>query len=110
MITSSCLLLWVVVTSFGSRAFRCAVKQLLDALPTFFLEALRTINFSLCNAFIVSHNFGYVLPSSNCKKFLISFFISSLTKSPLTRALSNFRVYVGFLMLLLLLKTSFSPW
>eukprot|EP00073_Rattus_norvegicus_P043403 XP_017445427.1 PREDICTED: vomeronasal type-2 receptor 26-like [Rattus norvegicus] len=40
------------------------------------------MSFPLSTAFIVSHKFGYVVPSFslNSKKFLISFFISSLTR------------------------------
>jgi hypothetical protein len=58
----------------------------------------------------MSHKFGYVVSSFslNSKKSLISFFISSLTKLSLSRALFSFHVYVGFLLLLLLLKTCLS--
>uniref|UniRef100_A0ABK0LPH9 Fibronectin type III and ankyrin repeat domains 1 n=1 Tax=Rattus norvegicus TaxID=10116 RepID=A0ABK0LPH9_RAT len=74
-------------------------------------EALSAMSFPLSTAFIVSHKFGYVVPSFslNFKKFFISFFISSLTRLSLSRALFNFHVYVGILPLLLL-KTSFRPW
>jgi hypothetical protein len=44
--------------------------------------------------------------SLNFKKSLISFFISSLTKLFLNRALFSFHVYVGFPLFLLLLKTN----
>jgi len=49
-------------------------------LPCFFLQVFR-VYFPLSTAFIVSHKFGYVVPSFslNSKKSLISFFISSLT-------------------------------
>ena len=47
--------------SFSSRAFRCAVKLVVYALSSFFLEALRAMGFPLRNAFIVSHKFGYVV-------------------------------------------------
>jgi hypothetical protein len=57
------------------------------ALSSFFLEALRAMNFPLRNAFIVSHRFGYVVASFslNSKKALTSFFIPSLTKVSLRR-------------------------
>ena len=108
----SCLLLLLgVLASFCSKAFRCAVKLLVYALSSFFLEALRAMSFPLSTAFIVSHKFGYVVPSFslNSKKSLISFFISSLTKLLLSKELISFHVYVGFLLFLLLLKTSFIP-
>jgi len=111
LIISCILLLLGVFASFCSRAFRCAVKLLIYALSSFFLQALRAMSFPLSTAFIVSHKFGYVVPSFslNSKTSLISLFISFLTRLSLSRALFNFRVYVGFLPLLLL-KTSFSPW
>jgi len=92
----SCLLLLGVFAFFCSRAFRCAFKLLIYALSCFFLQALRAMSFPLSTAFIVSHTFGYVLPSFslNSKKSLISFFISSLTRLSLSRALFNFPVYV----------------
>jgi len=108
----SCLLLFLgVFASFCSRAFMCAVKLVTYTLFCFFLQALRALTFPLSTAFIVSHKFGYVVPSfSLCsKKSLISFFISSFTKLSLSRVLFNFHVYVGVLPLLLL-KTSFRPW
>ena len=76
------------------------------ALSSFYLEALRAMNFPLRNAFIMSHIFGYVVASFslNSKKSLIAFFISSLTKLSLSRGLFSFHVYVGFLEVLLLLK------
>jgi hypothetical protein len=56
----------------------------------------------------MSHKFGYVVPSFslNYKKSLISFFMFSLTKLSLSRALFSIHVYVSFLVSLLLLKTS----
>jgi hypothetical protein len=84
--------------SFCSRAFRCAVKLLVYALSSFFLEALRAMSFPLRTAFIVSHKFGYVVASFslNSKKSLISFFISSLTKLSLSRVFFSFQVYVCY--------------
>jgi hypothetical protein len=79
----SCGLLFLgEIASFCSRAFRCAVKLLVYALYSFFLEALRAMSFSLRDAFIVSHKFGYVVASFslNSKKSFIYFLISSLTK------------------------------
>jgi hypothetical protein len=106
------LLLLDEFASFCSRAFRCAVKLLVYALSSFFLEALKTMSFPLRTAFIVSHKFGFVVASFslNSKKFLISFFISSLTKESLSRVLFNFHVNVGFLLFMSLLKISLSPW
>ena len=57
---SCCLLLLSVFASFYSRAFRCAVKLLVCALSSFFLQALRVMCFPLSTAFIVSQKFGYV--------------------------------------------------
>jgi hypothetical protein len=44
-------------------SFSSAVRLLVYALPSFFLEALRDISFLLRTAFIVSHKFGYVVAS-----------------------------------------------
>ena len=61
------LLLLGEFASFCFRGFRCGVKLLVCALSIcfifyfLFLEALRAMGFSLRNAFIVSHNFGYCL-------------------------------------------------
>jgi hypothetical protein len=106
----SCYLLLLGVFAFCSRAFRCAVKLLVYALSSFSLEALRAMSFPLCTAFIVSHKFGYVVPSFSLNSKVFNFFISSLTKLSLSRVLFSFYVYVGFLLFLLLLKTSLSPW
>jgi hypothetical protein len=98
--------------SFHSRVSRCAVRLLVYALSSFFLEALRAMSFPLRIAFIVSYKFGHVLASFslNSKKSLISFFLSSLTKESLSRVLFSFLVNVGFLLFMLLLKISISPW
>ena len=108
-----CLLLLLgIFASFCSRTFRCAVMLLVYALCSFFLEAFRVMGFPISTVFIVSHKFGYIVPSFslNSKMSLISFFLSSLTKLSLSRMLFSFHVYVGFLLFLLLLKTSLSPW
>jgi hypothetical protein len=112
LIISCCLLLLGEFPSFCSRAFRCAVKLLVYTLYTFFLESLRVMNFPLRNAFIVSHKFGYVVTSFslNSKKSLISVVISSLTKLSLSRVLFSCHMYVDFLLFILLLKISLSPW
>jgi hypothetical protein len=70
------------------------------------------MSFPLTTAFIVSHKFGYVVLtfSLNFKNSLISFLISSLTKLSLSRELFSFHMYEGFLLFLLLLKTSLRPW
>lgn len=70
------------------------------------------LSFPVSTAFIVSQKFRYVVPSFslNSKKSLISFFMFSLTKLSLSRVLFSFHVYVGFLLFLLLLKTSLSLW
>jgi hypothetical protein len=51
-------------------------------LSNLFMKALSAINFPLNIVFIVSHNFGYVVPlfSLYSRKSLISFFISSLNQ------------------------------
>ena len=87
-------------------------KLLVCALSSFFLEVLRAMSSPLRNAFIVCHKFAYVVASFslNSKKSLISFFIPSLTKVSLTRLLFSFYVNVGFVLIMLLLKISLSPW
>jgi hypothetical protein len=106
------LLLLGDFVSSCSRAFRCALKPLVNALSSFFLVVLRAMSFPLRNAFIVSHKFGYVVASFslNSKNSLISFFISSLIKLSLSRVLFCFHVNVGFLLFILLLKISLSAW
>jgi hypothetical protein len=91
---------------------RCAVRLLVYALSSFFLEALRAMCFPLRTAFIVSHKSGYVVAtfSLNSKKSLISFFLSSLTKLSLSRLLFSFHLYVGFQLFMLSLKISVSSW
>jgi hypothetical protein len=61
------LLLLGEFASFCSRAFRCAVKLIVYALSSCFLEALRAMSFPLRNAFIVFHKFGYVVASFSLK-------------------------------------------
>jgi hypothetical protein len=82
------------------------------ALSSFFLVALRAMSFPLKTVFIVSHKFEYVVSSFslNSKKSLISFDISSLTKLSLSRVLFSFHMYVEFVLFMLLLKISLSPW
>ena len=62
----------------------------------FLWMAFRAMSFLLRNAFMVSHKFWYGVPSFslNSKKSLISFFISSMTKFSLSRALFSFHMYV----------------
>ena len=69
---------------FFSRAFRCAVKLLVCALSSFFLEALRVMSFLLGTPFILSHKLEYVVASfsSNSKKvfnFFLYFFLDQVT-------------------------------
>ena len=70
------------------------------------------MNFSLSTAFIMSHKFGYVMPSFllNSIKSLISFIISPLTERSLSREFFSFHEYVDFLLFMLLLKSKFNPW
>jgi hypothetical protein len=100
-----------VFASFCSRAVRCAVKLLVYALSSFFLETLRAMSFPLSTAFILSRKFEYVVASFllNSKVFNY-FFTSSLTKLSLSRVLISSHGYVGFLLFLLLLKANLSPW
>jgi hypothetical protein len=72
-----------------------------------FIKALSAMNFPLTAAFI---KFGYAVPSFswNSRKFLISFFIPSLAEWSLSRELFSFDEFVGFLLFLLLLKSSFN--
>ena len=112
LIISCHLLLLDVFVSFYYSAFRCTVKLVVYALTSFFLEALRTMSFSLSTSLIVSHKFGCaLLPFSlNSKKSLIFVFIPSLTKVSLRRVLFCFHVNVGFVLFMLFLKMSLSPW
>ena len=76
LIISCHLLLLAISASFGSRVYRWCVKLLVYDLSTFFLEALTATSFSHSTAFIVSHKFGYNVPSFslNSKKSLILYF------------------------------------
>jgi hypothetical protein len=60
---------------FSSRTFRCAFILLVYTVSNFFMVALRAVSFYLSTAFIVSHKFGYIVPSFslNSKTSLISF-------------------------------------
>jgi hypothetical protein len=112
LIISCHLFLLSEFATYCSRAFRCAVKLLVNAHSSFFLEALRAMSFPLRMTFLVSHKFGNVVASFslNFKKSLISFFISSLTKVSLSRVLFSFYSYVCFLTFMLILTISRSPW
>jgi hypothetical protein len=55
------LLLLNLFASFCSRGFSCAVKLLVYAISSCFLEALWAMSFLVSTAFIVSHTFGYVV-------------------------------------------------
>ena len=111
LIISCCLLLLGEFTSFSFRVSRCAVRLLMYALSSFFLEALSAMSFSLSTVFIVSHKFGYVVASFslNCKKSLISFFVSSLAKVSLSRVLFSFPLNISVPLFLLLLMMTLSP-
>ena len=105
-------LLLAEFASFSSRASSCAVRLLVYALSSSFLEPLRAMSFPLRTAFIVCHKCGYVVASFslNSKKSLFTFFISSLAKESLSRVLFSFHVNVCFLLFMLLLKISLIPW
>ena len=60
LIISCGLLLLGVFSYFCSRDFRCAVKLLVYALFSFFLEALRSMSFPLRTVLIVSHKVEYI--------------------------------------------------
>jgi hypothetical protein len=85
---------------------------LVQDFSSFFTRALSAMNFLLSAAFIVSHKCGYYVSifSLNYRKSLITYFISSLSKLSLNRELFRFYVYMGFLLFLLLFKTSLRPW
>jgi hypothetical protein len=74
------------------------------------MEAIIAINLPFRTAFIVSHNFGYSVPSFllNFRKYFYFFFTSFLTQKSLSRKLFNFRKSVGFLLFLLFLTSSSS--
>ena len=81
LIISCHLLLLGMFASFHSRAFRC-FKLLVWDLSNVLMKALSAMNFPFSTAFIVSHKFGYVVPSFSLKskKSLLSLFISFLTQ------------------------------
>ena len=110
-LTIYCLLLGLFAL-ICSRVFRCDIKLLVWDLSNIFMKALSVINFPLNTGFIVSRKFKQILPSFslNFRKSLISFFIYSLTNSSLSRKLFCFHEYMGFLLFLLLLKSSHNPW
>ena len=107
LIISCRLFLLGEFSSFHSRAFRCTVKLLVHALSSFFLAALRAMNFPLRTAFIVFHKIRYIVASFSLDS-KISFFASSLTKVSLSRVLFSF--HIGILLFMLLLEISLSPW
>ena len=108
ILTISCLLLLFGVLDFFflGRGFNvllnCWYENFLISLWRHLV--LWTFLFAL---FIVSHKFGYGVPSFslNSRKGLISFLISSLTQRSLSRKLFNF--CVGFLVFQLFFKFSF---
>jgi hypothetical protein len=75
LIISCHLLLLGIFASFCSRAFRCAVKLVLYALSSFFLDALKAMSFHFSIAFIVSHKLEYVVPSFSLNSKVFNFFI-----------------------------------
>ena len=99
-----------VCFSFFPRVFRCAFKLL--ELFNFFKKALNAMNLCFSTSFIVSQKFGYDVPSFslNSRESLTSFFISSPTQWSLSRELSSFHELVGFMVFVLLMKSSFNPW
>jgi hypothetical protein len=64
-----------------------------------FTMTLSAMNFTFNIAFIVSYKFWHVvsLLSLNSINYLISYFISSMTKLPMNRELFSFLEYLGFL-------------
>ena len=68
--------------SFCSRVFKCSLNSLVWQFSSLFMNAFNAMNFSLNTAFMVFHNFEYVLWlfSLNFKKSLISshFFLDPL--------------------------------
>ena len=110
---SNCLLLLLgVFASFCSRAFRFAVKLLVQDPSNLFVRVFGAVKFPLSTTFIVSHKFGFVVLSFylSARMSLTSFFISSLTKLLFRIEIFIYHGYVSFLLFLLLLKSSFSPW
>jgi hypothetical protein len=109
LIISYSLLLLGEFTSFCSRAFSCAVRLLVYALSSFFLEALRAMSFPLRAAFIVSHKFGYVGASFslNSKKsfFLYLFLDQAIIEESVVKLPRE-----CWLLFMLLLKISLSLW
>jgi hypothetical protein len=79
-------------------------------LSVLLIYALMAINFPLRNAFAVSHRFwevvfSFLLPSRN---ILISSFFSSVTHSLMSNVLFSSQLFTCFLLLFLLLISSFN--
>jgi hypothetical protein len=55
--TLGCVYIFLFLT------FRCAVKLLVYALSSFFMETFKALSFPLISALIVSHKFGFSLNS-----------------------------------------------
>jgi hypothetical protein len=74
------------------------------------MKVLTPMSFLLSTALTVSHKYEYVVPSFslNSRKSLISFCIPSLTQWSLSIEFFRFHEIVGFLLFLLLLKSSFN--
>jgi hypothetical protein len=83
----------VCICFFFSKAFIYA-KLHVCSLFSFFLETFRAMSFPLTISFLVSYKFWKDVSSFS----LILFFISSLTKLSLSRALFSFHMYVCFLL------------
>jgi hypothetical protein len=73
---------------------------------------LNDVNFPISTTLIVYHKFGCVVHSFslNSRKSLILFFLSSLSQWSLSKKLFSIYEYVGFLLLLLLLKFNCNLW
>lgn len=70
---------WVlIISSCGSKAFRCVTQWVIWDLSSFLMQVLSVMNLYLRTTFILSHRFWYVVFSFsfNSKKFLVSFLIS----------------------------------
>jgi hypothetical protein len=81
-------------------------------LSNFLIEALRAMSFPLGRAFIVSHKFGYVVDSFllNYKKSIFSLFLTWPSYHWVEHCSASMCMWTLWVLLLLLLKPSFTPW
>jgi hypothetical protein len=109
-IISLCLLDMGFACSYFSRSLKCSIRLFIWDLSVLLIYELIAINFPLWTAFAVSHRFWWIVFSFSLtsRKLLISSFISLVTHWSLSNVLFNFQLFAYFLLLFLLLSSSFN--